>query len=232
MNEETWSENRLWKYRVFVQTFVRSRSASASPLPPQPSHPSSPFLALTHLHDSKNHNCCILLSVSVWGNLSAACTRVLEPHWLCRRTISWYRCHFSFMSLLRRPFDLFIALLMAEIHDRTASWSLKKRNELMFILATICRTEVQKSLSIIARFTGGANLLLEQCECRSFHFPLHLYLWKKARRTCSWFKSTRLCHCFLSWRPSEGQQSMFLLYGRGCQRSRRSSVLTLQNFNS
>lgn len=107
MNEETWSENRLWKYRVFVQTFVRSRSASASPLPPQPSHPSSPFLALTHLHDSKNHNSCILLSVSVWGNLSAACTQVLEPHWLCRRTISWYRCHFSFMSLLRRPFDLF-----------------------------------------------------------------------------------------------------------------------------
>lgn len=54
---------------------------------------------------------------------------------------------------------------------------------------------------------------------------------KKGSWTCSWFKSTRLCHCFLSWRPSEGQQSMFLLYGRGCQRSRRSSVLTLQNFN-
>lgn len=66
----------------------------------------------------------------------------------------------------------------------------------MFILATISRTEGQKSLSIIAGFTGGANLLQEQCKCRSFHFPLHLYLWKKARRTCSCFKSTRLCHCF------------------------------------
>lgn len=181
MNEETWSENRLWKYRVFVQTFVRSRSASASPLPPQPSHPSSPFLALTHLHDSKNHNSCILLSVSVWGNLSAACTQVLEPHWLCRRTISWYRCHFSFMSLLRRPFDLFYRPSYGRNSWQNCFMVIKKRNELMFILATICRTEVQKSLSIIARFTGGANLLLEQCECRSFHFPLHLYLWKKAR---------------------------------------------------
>lgn len=70
-------------------------------------------------------------------------------------------------------------------YDRN-SWQncfmvIKIRNEFMFILATICRTEGQKSLSIIARFTGGANLLLEQCECRSCHFPLHLYLWKKAR---------------------------------------------------
>lgn len=83
--------------------------------------------------------------------------------------------------LLRRPFDLFYRPSYGRNSWQYCFMVIKKRNELMFILATICRTEVQKSLSIIARFTGGANLLLEQCECRSFHFPLHLYLWKKAR---------------------------------------------------
>lgn len=231
MNEETWSENRLWKYRVFVQTFVRSRSASASSLPPQPSHPSSPFLALTHLHDSKNHNSCILLSVSVWGNLSAACTQVLEPHWLCRRTISWYRCHFSFMSLLRRPFDLFYRPSYGRNSWQNCFMVIKKKKWVNVYFSNDLQNRGSKITFNHSAVHWRCQLTPGAVRMQEFSFSTSFISVKKGSWTCSWFKSTRLCHCFLSWRPSEGQQSMFLLYGRGCQSSRRSSVLTLQNFN-
>lgn len=223
MNEETWSENRLWKYRVFVQTFVRSRSASASPLPPQPSHPSSPFLALTHLHDSKNHNCCILLSVSVWGNLSAAAVQAHD-------------------QLIQMSFQLYVTAappiwpFYRPSYGRN-SWQncfmvIKKKKWVNVYFSNDLQNRGSKITFNHSTVHWRCQLTPGAVRMQEFSFSTSFISVKKGSWTCSWFKSTRLCHCFLSWRPSEGQQSMFLLYGRGCQRSRRSSVLTLQNFNS
>lgn len=223
MNEETWSENRLWKYRVFVQTFVRSRSASASPLPPQPSHPSSPFLALTHLHDSKNHNSCILLSVSVWGNLSAAAVQAHD-------------------QLIQMSFQLYVTAappiwpFYRPSYGRN-SWQncfmvIKKKKWVNVYFSNDLQNRGSKITFNHSTVHWRCQLTPGAVRMQEFSFSTSFISVKKGSWTCSWFKSTRLCHCFLSWRPSEGQQSMFLLYGRGCQRSRRSSVLTLQNFNS